>query len=701
MDLQTKGSRLGEQKKLSWGEKNITELILAELLFAALGALVGSAELLFGVRPFGISLAAAATDFFPAAALGAALFSLLVRDFVSLSGIAAVAVARLAFSFFLPAGERGESLFGERIIYRIASATLSVFGTGLFRIIKGGFRYYDLFGLLLALAATALATLLFIGMFEKKDHLFLYSREAGFAALLLTAIFAIRSVDFFGIYPGAVVAAGVGFLLVAHRGLLWGAAGGLLAGLCFDWRLAPAFFLAALGFALLQKSSRGGGIIAGCAAAAAYAFALFQTAGITRLLPSLLTAGALFLAGDSAGVIEGSVGHRARFLRRRAAEESINAKSGSFGRERMRDISCALLDLSGTFFELSSKLRRPSVADLRHLCDKAFDRVCPSCPNRDLCWGSEYQATAGAVGALGSRLHSTGSVAKDLLPESLASRCSRLPDILEEINRGATRLAQEALRGDKTSVVASDYAVLGRALRETVEETEEAFAADHATSERILDRLARLGYTLESVAVCGKSHRSVLLRGLRLPGRHLKIRELRRVLEQHCHFPLGVPEISEGEGGADMIFHERERFASITVKETRAKGRGDSRYCGDSVITLSSRKGLDYSLLCDGMGSGTSAALTSALSTTFLSRMLQGGMRADTALRMLNAFLAARSTREIESSTTVDLLEIDRITGEASLFKCGAAPSFLLRRGEVTRFFSHTAPVGILESLDA
>ena len=112
-------------------------------------------------------------------------------------------------------------------------------------------------------------------------------------------------------------------------------------------------------------------------------------------------------------------------------------------------------------------------------------------------------------------------------------------------------------------------------------------------------------------------------------------------------------------------------------------------------------RGLDYALLCDGMGSGTSAALTSALSTTFLSRMLQGGMRVETALRMLNAFLAARATGESESSTTVDLLAIDRVSGEAQLFKCGAAPSFLLRRGEVTRFHSRTAPVGILESLDA
>jgi stage II sporulation protein E len=101
------------------------------------------------------------------------------------------------------------------------------------------------------------------------------------------------------------------------------------------------------------------------------------------------------------------------------------------------------------------------------------------------------------------------------------------------------------------------------------------------------------------------------------------------------------------------------------------------------------------------MGSGNGAALTSALSATVLSRLLQAGVRADTALRMLNGVLAARARRENEASSTVDLLEVDRISGKGTLYKCGAAPTYLLRAGQITRFFSRTAPVGILEALDA
>ncbi|MBQ9099243.1 MAG: SpoIIE family protein phosphatase [Clostridia bacterium] len=697
----------GTKRAGLWEDRRrAVETVLYHLLFAALGALAQSAELLFAVHPFGVALAGAATLFFPAVTLGAAAFALLTKRYFSLVALAATAVGR--FAFFLYARykkantcvKKGD-IFHERVSYRATLVAVVLFATGLYRLILGEFRFYDLFGLILSVLAAALSTVLYAGMFERKDRLFPYCREAGVAAVVLTGIFAMRQLSFFGVYPAAVAAALAAFWLVAHRGLSWGAVGGALAGLCFDYRMAPAFLLCGLLFGLLEKSSRGGGILCGSGGAVLWAFAVARTEGIMLLLPALLTAGALFLAGDSAGLVEGSPGYRRNLIRRRAAAQSLKASEQVAGEVRFREISGALSDLSGTFFELSGKLRRPGLQDLRHLCDKAFDEVCPGCRNRDICWGSDYHTTATTVGALGTRLHSHGEVGREQIPATLAARCIGIPHILEKINQGAQKLSEEALRGDKTSVVATDYAALGRIMTEVLEDNREDFAPDVPTGERIAERLQRLGYALESVSVCGKQHRRVILRGLRLPGRHLKIRELRQVLEQHCHFTLGSPEVQESEGGYDMIFPQRPGCGSVTVKETRAKRQGEGRYCGDSVATVSSKNGYDYAFLCDGMGSGNHAALTSALASSFLSRMLQAGGRADTVLKMLNGFLSARATGESESSTTVDLLEIDRICMEASLFKCGAAPTFLLRGGTVTRLTSRTAPVGILESLDA
>lgn len=700
--MQERYTATRQKKRGFWQEnKRNAEVLCMQLLFAALGALTGAAELIFSVRPFGIALAAGAVGFFPVIALGAGAFYVFTRDHVSLIALALLALARLIMAFYPHNGRRKRGIFHERVRYRVTFAAVALFGTGLYRVIWGGFRFFDLFGLMLAVLAAALATFLYAGMFAGKDRLFPYSREAGFAALVLTCVFAMRAVSFFGIYPSAVAAALAAFWLVAHRGVSMGAVGGLMMGLCFDYRLAPAFLLCGLCFGLLEKSSRGGGILCGGGAASLYAYAVLGAGGITAVLPALLAAGALFLAGDSAGLVEGSPAYRMAVLRRRAAAQSVKAGEQAENEARFKGISGALLELSNTFYELSAKTRRPGLQDLRRLCDRSFDGFCPACRHRDVCWGSEYRGTATALEALGDQLYLSGNVKKEQVPEHLQARCPHLSDILRQINDGAVRLSEEALRGDKTSVVATDYAAVGRILGEALEDGREACEADPALGERLQEHLQRRGYTLESVAVCGKKHRRVLLRGIRLPGRHLKIRELRAVLEQVCRFPLGKPQTREAEGVQDLIFSERERYESAVAKESRAKSKGSGRYCGDTATHLSLENGKDYVFLCDGMGTGSTAALTSALATTFLCRMLQAGSRPESALRMLNGFLASRGSGSGESSTTVDMLEVDRVSGEACLFKCGAAPTYLLRDGEVTVFASRTAPAGILESLDA
>ena len=101
MQEHTWKKKAGRLAPLFSKEANVTEFVCLQLLFLALGALSGGAELLFRVRPFGVALAAATTHYFPASALGAAIFSLIVRDYVSLVGLAGVAAVRVGF-YFLP-----------------------------------------------------------------------------------------------------------------------------------------------------------------------------------------------------------------------------------------------------------------------------------------------------------------------------------------------------------------------------------------------------------------------------------------------------------------------------------------------------------------------------------------------------------------------------------------------------------------------
>ncbi len=124
--------------------------------------------------------------------------------------------------------------------------------------------------------------------------------------------------------------------------------------------------------------------------------------------------------------------------------------------------------------------------------------------------------------------------------------------------------------------------------------------------------------------------------------------------------------------------------------------------CGDTIRAFETADGRFCALLCDGMGHGREAAITSGTCALFLERTLRAGVEIPTALGILNQYLLARAQApECETSSTVDLFWLDRYTGRGELVKCGAAPSLLFRGGGATHLFAHTFPIGILSGVDA
>jgi stage II sporulation protein E len=78
--------------------------------------------------------------------------------------------------------------------------------------------------------------------------------------------------------------------------------------------------------------------------------------------------------------------------------------------------------------------------------------------------------------------------------------------------------------------------------------------------------------------------------------------------------------------------------------------------------------------------------------------MLSAGMSCGVALESLNGILSARGE---ECSATVDLLEMDLLSGRAFFIKSGAAVSYVRRGERLFRIRAGTAPIGILPTPDA
>ncbi len=124
--------------------------------------------------------------------------------------------------------------------------------------------------------------------------------------------------------------------------------------------------------------------------------------------------------------------------------------------------------------------------------------------------------------------------------------------------------------------------------------------------------------------------------------------------------------------------------------------KSGERLCGDSVTWFRGGDRL-YLLLSDGMGSGREAQRESQLALRLMEQFLKAGIHPEPALKTLNAALTLRGD-ENGCFTTIDLLAVDPAGGQASLYKYGAAPTYIKRRGTVRRLTGSALPAGLQET---
>lgn len=116
--------------------------------------------------------------------------------------------------------------------------------------------------------------------------------------------------------------------------------------------------------------------------------------------------------------------------------------------------------------------------------------------------------------------------------------------------------------------------------------------------------------------------------------------------------------------------------------------------CGDVITRFHTADGRLCLLLSDGMGSGKEAHREAENTVRLLEQFLKAGVEPEAALRTLCAAMHLKS-EDTGSFATIDLLLIDPRQRQASLWKYGAAPTYIKRRGSVRRLTGTALPAGL------
>ena len=687
-------------------------------LYASFGYFLGGAVLPYGAMPFGVAFLASADRRVFYIYAGLCVFAWQSQARVLLLGVyTLVLLLRLASRIMIDtpwskenSRESGELtlgqiypvLFSEKLFLRASAAAIGALSIGIYRLAEGGMMYYDMYGAVIGTVCAPLFVLLISGLYVKRAGK--YRQLISYISLAFAVVYFLGERQLYGIWIGAAGCLFVTLYITKKGGTVLGIISGSLLGLAVSLDLVPLFAFAALVFGMLIGISVPLAVFGGASVAVGWGIYTRGLGILNGLASAIVVAAVAFVVWDRLFASDRAVADERedkkksecspielfplREIERARAEDTV---------KRMRSMGESFRSTSETLFKISENLRTPGAADLRQICDNAFDASCVSCENKNLCWREEYRQTSEILSNLCETLQKKGSVSIDDGGEALILRCSRLPDILSEINHNTFLHTREILEGDRTEVFALDYGVVAELMDKASELDESEYELDTSLAEKIKKELFSDGIDILSAAVWGKRKRRIALffdADTALAENKTRIYS---VLSEICSF--GIDEGRIDDDGRVVCFSEKESFSVITARRNLC-AEGEDKYCGDTSGTFMS-EGRFYSFISDGMGAGREAAITSGIVALFIRKFLGGGSGCEGVLKLINGFLRNRGNGSIhECSATVDIMELDLICGKAHFYKSGAAPTYVFRNGSLLKLRSHTVPVGIIREID-
>lgn len=474
-----------------------------------------------------------------------------------------------------------------------------------------------------------------------------------------------------GIGSGAVAGVGLGLALDLAAGgtplyaMAYGAAG-LCAGLLRGKRRltgAVSFVLADAG-AVLWTWHEG--------ASVAVLYEVFAASVVFLILPDKLvrTVGSV-LAREEGERVDGRTRDRLRI--------HLEKTAGAF---------------RTLYQSLRSTLRAPAAndGDTAVVFDRTADQVCRKCSLRGTCWERDYVTTFNALNDAMQAMMDRGRGEAGDFPPYFSSRCIHFPLFLESVNRELTGLLYRRQYNrriqDSRQAVCQQYEQLSTLLDTAAAELGEELVPDLPRERKLRAHIAAQGVKGECSVYQDRRRRLHIQIGgpacARMAGK-----EQLNALSALMGVPLRI-EGKEAEERLDLIQAE----PLMALAGVAARRKDGETVSGDAGTWFKRPDGTLYVLLCDGMGSGMAANRESSLAIRLLEQFLQAGVEAENALIILNSALALRGEAE-GGFTTVDLLQLDLYTGQASIYKLGAAPTYMKKGRGVQRFAGSSLPAGL------
>ena len=648
--------------------------------------------------PFGVSFCASAGKrHLIISALGAALGYILCGDSIcSLRYIATI----LALIVILSALKSFKEI-RDNMLTPVISTFVCLFVTGLALAFS---EKISVFSLLLCFSESLLGSALTYLFKEvrgilslKSGFSSLTSKEAialiiSFSLLLL----ALKDINAFNVFPAHIIAT----VIILICGKYSKEAGGTIVGVCtgitMSFGTGNIFLLAFYSL---------GGLIAGVVSKYGK-IASFIGFSLSGILVSILSNQEIdnialiietFIAGCIFLILPNKINNKIEEVLSPKVNSPIIDSVKSEIMRKLRNASEISSEICDSLNVVSDALYKNEKADMKKIFLKTKNNVCGSCGLYDVCWKESLEDTQDCFNTLISMKKEGIYLENKTIPQQFLSKCIRSEMISSSFNKLYSEyIIKERMetRISEIQTLASEQFVNVSSLLDSLcEHLTEDVRFDMDLAAKVRSVAVSLNFEpIESCCVINSlENMTVELKVKDIKNKNLK--SLLRQVEILINKKFEFPEIINCSDFVTLVFKEKADF-NITSAAVQFTKQGE-KYSGDTYSAFTDDNGIFYSVICDGMGTGTKAAIGSNLAVSLLEKLIKAGFGINSAINTVNTSLISKSGDEC--SVTLDLVAIDLFTGHIEFYKCGAQDTIVRKNKRIHFINSPSLPLGIIK----
>ena len=350
------------------------------------------------------------------------------------------------------------------------------------------------------------------------------------------------------------------------------------------------------------------------------------------------------------------------------------------------------VELLGGMVLPAQKMRRAEGMTLA--LDRAADTVCSSCTMAKDCWSTNYRRTQELFEGMGRQLKTRGRLGEKDLPPPIADKCLKASQLCGEINRQASALRARASvkkqQEESCRLMKKQYDTVAMLLQDmdgTRLSRDEYLKEVHTKVLRIAHSYFRTGDC--TVRVLPDRLAVDILLPSSWENEDIPAARDSLALALGCNIGQAMFENTQ-EGRMLRFFIPPRISARVDTASVGCEGAG---ICGDCVKHRAVEGGRQIVVLSDGMGTGEGARALSQAAADGIIRLAEAGASLPACAKALEPVLEAGF--EHSGFATLDMAEVDMLSGRCTFVKYGAPPSYILRGGKVQKVWKQSLPAGL------